>query len=117
MQAASLCIIPAMPENRIHNFNAGPAALPLPVLERVQNELTEFPGAGMSVMEMSHRSAQFEAINDGASEGIKKLLGLGDEKRRAVGGRVQRLVVWRLINFQSRLGANRTRRQSSGHRL
>jgi len=79
MQAASLCIIPAMPQNRIHNFNAGPAALPLPVLERVQNELLELPGAGMSVMEMSHRSAQFEAINDGASNGIKKLLGLGDE--------------------------------------
>ena len=69
-----------MPEqNRIHNFNAGPAALPLPVLERVQSELLCLPGAGMSVMELSHRSSNFEAINDAAENGIKKLLGLGDE--------------------------------------
>ncbi len=79
MQLAGLCIIPAMPQNRIHNFNAGPAALPLPVLERVKNELICLPDAGMSVMEMSHRSAQFEAINNGASQGIKNLLGLGAE--------------------------------------
>ena len=79
MQMRALGIISAMPEKRIHNFNAGPAALPLPVLERVQEELIALPEAGMSVMEMSHRSSQFEAINDAAANGIKKLLGLNDE--------------------------------------
>lgn len=82
-QSRALCIIGLMPDTqnpaRIHNFNAGPAALPLPVLERVQNELLCLPGAGMSVMELSHRSATFEAINDAAENGIKKLLGLGEE--------------------------------------
>lgn len=68
-----------MPQGRKHNFNAGPAVLPLPVLERVQAELVDLPGAGMSVMEMSHRSAQFEAINDNAEAAIKKLLGAGDD--------------------------------------
>jgi phosphoserine aminotransferase len=62
---------------RKHNFNAGPAVLPLPVLERVQAELVDLPGAGMSVMEMSHRSKEFEAINDHAAQAIKDLLGIG----------------------------------------
>ena len=42
--------------NRICNFNAGPAALPLPVLEQVQAEFLDYQGSGMSVTEMSHRS-------------------------------------------------------------
>lgn len=66
-------------QSRIHNFNAGPAALPLPVLERVQSELLSLPDAGMSVMELSHRSSTFEAYNDAAEKGIRKLLGLSDE--------------------------------------
>jgi phosphoserine aminotransferase len=41
---------------RIHNFSAGPAVLPLPVLEQAQRELLGLPGVGMSVMEISHRS-------------------------------------------------------------
>ena len=40
---------------RVHNFGAGPAALPVPVLERVQAELLDYAGTGMSVLEMSHR--------------------------------------------------------------
>jgi phosphoserine aminotransferase len=76
-------IIALMPnttfQQRVHNFNAGPAALPLAVLERVQAELTNLNGAGMSVIEMSHRAPAFEAINDHASAAIKKLLGVGDE--------------------------------------
>lgn len=47
---------------RVHNFNPGPSALPLAVLEKVQAELLDYPGTGMSVMEMSHRSKDFEAI-------------------------------------------------------
>jgi phosphoserine aminotransferase len=61
---------------RIHNFNAGPAALPLPVLEQVQRELIELPRGGMSVMELSHRSKEFEAIRDRAENGLRRLMGI-----------------------------------------
>src|SRR5699024_7005415 len=47
---------------RVHNFAAGPAALPLEVLERAQSEFTDFNGLGMSVMEISHRSKDFVAV-------------------------------------------------------
>lgn len=64
---------------RIYNFNAGPAVLPLSVLERAQAEFIEFSTAGMSVMEMSHRSKGFEAINNGAEAALRRLLGISDE--------------------------------------
>jgi phosphoserine aminotransferase len=51
---------------RIHNFCAGPCTLPLDVLEEVQNELLDFEGSGMSVIEMSHRSAEYEAVHEEA---------------------------------------------------
>ena len=51
-----------MSSNRIHNFAAGPAVLPVPVLEQVQRELLALPGVGMSILEISHRSKTFEAI-------------------------------------------------------
>ena len=66
---------------RIHNFNAGPAVLPLPVLERVQNELLELPHQGASVMELSHRSPAFEAIIHSAENRLRALLGLPDDFR------------------------------------
>jgi phosphoserine aminotransferase len=59
---------------RIYNFNAGPSPMPLAVLEKAQSELTEMPGAGMSVMEMSHRSKEFQSIIDEAEAGIRRLL-------------------------------------------
>jgi phosphoserine aminotransferase len=65
--------------NRVHNFGAGPAALPVPVLERVQAEMLDYAGTGMSVMEMSHRSAAFEAIIQGAEADLRSLLGLGGD--------------------------------------
>jgi phosphoserine aminotransferase len=64
---------------RIHNFGAGPAALPLPVLERVQAELLDYAGTGMSVLEMSHRSAAFEGIIQKAEEDLRALAGLGSD--------------------------------------
>ena len=64
---------------RIHNFNAGPAALPLPVLERAQAELLEYNAQGMSIMEMSHRSKAYEAIVNGAIANIRQLMGVPDE--------------------------------------
>lgn len=64
--------------NRIFNFNAGPAALPLPVLEEIQLELLDFHGTGMSVLEISHRSKPFEAVLDDAMARIKRLLKLDE---------------------------------------
>ena len=63
-----------MSEQRLYNFSAGPAALPLPVLKKAQEELLCLPGAGASVMEISHRSKTFEAILDAAEANIRSLL-------------------------------------------
>ncbi|MDX9872769.1 MAG: 3-phosphoserine/phosphohydroxythreonine transaminase [Clostridia bacterium] len=60
--------------NRAFNFNAGPAALPLAVLEKAQSELVNFKGTGMSVMEMSHRSTEYEEIHNKAIALLKELL-------------------------------------------
>ena len=59
---------------RVYNFAAGPAALPLSVLEKAQKELTDLHGTGMSVMEMSHRSSTFQAIADDAEARLRRLL-------------------------------------------
>ena len=64
--------------DRVHNFSAGPAALPLPVLEEAQRDLVCYPGAGASVMEISHRSKAFAEIHERAKNNIKTLFGLGD---------------------------------------
>jgi phosphoserine aminotransferase len=61
---------------RIFNFSAGPAVLPLPVLEEAQRELVSLPGVGMSVMEISHRSKAFDEIIGRAESGLRELLGL-----------------------------------------
>lgn len=67
---------------RVYNFNPGPSALPLPVLEKVQQELLDYRGTGISVMEMSHRSPQFEEINREAEALVLQNAGLsGDEYR------------------------------------
>jgi phosphoserine aminotransferase len=64
------------PIKRVHNFNAGPSALPLPVLETAQAELLDYQGCGMSVMEMSHRSKEFESIIQTAEADLRELLGI-----------------------------------------
>jgi phosphoserine aminotransferase len=64
--------------NRTHNFNAGPAVLPLPVLEQAQGEMLNYRGSGMSVMEMSHRSAHFEGIIQQTEADLRTLLGIPD---------------------------------------
>jgi len=64
---------------RVFNFNAGPAALPLAVLERIREELLDWRGTGMSVMEMSHRSPEFESINAAAEAGLRKHLAIPEE--------------------------------------
>ncbi len=64
---------------RVFNFSAGPAALPLPVLQQVQEELLCLPGAGASVMEISHRSTAFVDILHDAENSLRSLLGIGDD--------------------------------------
>ena len=61
---------------RVFNFNPGPAVLPLEVLEQAQSELLDFRGTGMSVMEISHRSKEFEAVIQTAEADIRELLGI-----------------------------------------
>ena len=64
--------------NRVKNFNAGPAALPLPALERAREEFLDFAGSGMSVMEHSHRGKEYEACHDEATALLKELLAVPD---------------------------------------
>ena len=61
---------------RIFNFSAGPAVIPLPVLEEAQRDLLALPGIGMSVMEISHRSKTFDEIIQGADAGLRELLNI-----------------------------------------
>jgi phosphoserine aminotransferase len=68
-------------EQRCHNFSAGPAGLPLAVLEEVQRDLLCYPGAGASVMEISHRSKTFDAIHASAKDNIRQLLNLPENYR------------------------------------
>jgi phosphoserine aminotransferase len=72
-----------MKANRIYNFNPGPAALPLSVLEEIQESFLNFKGTGMSVVEMSHRSKEFEAVLNDAVARTKRLLKL-DERYQVV---------------------------------
>src|SRR5205085_11567600 len=61
---------------RIFNFSAGPAVLPVPVLEQARDEMLSLPGVGMSVMEISHRSPTFDEIHKSAIQGMRELLGI-----------------------------------------
>jgi phosphoserine aminotransferase len=64
---------------RAFNFGAGPATLPLAVLERIREELLDYQGSGMSVMELSHRSPEYEAINEKTEQGLRKLLSIPED--------------------------------------
>ncbi len=65
--------------SRAYNFSAGPAVLPLEVLQDAQKNLVDYKGCGMSVMEMSHRGKDYDAIHQEAIATFKELCGLGDE--------------------------------------
>jgi phosphoserine aminotransferase len=64
---------------RIHNFSAGPAVLPLEVLEQVQEHLLALPGVGMSVLEISHRSKAFDDIIEGCEADMRTLAGIPED--------------------------------------
>ena len=67
--------------NRVYNFSAGPAALPEVVLQRAQAELLDWQGSGMSVMEVSHRSAEFVECASRAETNLRRLLGIPENYR------------------------------------
>jgi len=64
--------------NRKYNFFAGPATLPLPVLEQVRDELVDYNGIGLSLIETSHRSKEYDQVHNGAIALIKELLAVPD---------------------------------------
>ena len=64
--------------NRVYNFSAGPSVLPLPVLEKVKEDLLNYQGSGQSVMEMSHRSTYFKKIIEDAEADLRELLNIPD---------------------------------------
>jgi phosphoserine aminotransferase len=61
--------------HRVHNFGAGPAALPLPVLERVQGELLDYRGSGVSILESSHRGKLYGEVHERAMARLRELVG------------------------------------------
>ena len=64
--------------SRVYNFSAGPAVLPEPVLKEVADEMMDYQGTGMSVMEMSHRSPEFQKIIDDAEQDLRDLMNIPD---------------------------------------
>ena len=65
--------------SRVHNFSAGPAALPEPVLERIREDIPDWSGTGMSVMEVSHRGRDFVETAEKAESDLRELLGVSDD--------------------------------------
>lgn len=65
--------------NRSHNFSAGPAILPVEVLQKAKEELLDYQDTGSSIMEMSHRGPEYTEVDAQARQRLTKLLGLGDE--------------------------------------
>lgn len=66
-------------DNRIYNFSAGPAVMPVEVLKEAQEDFVSYKGTGMSVMEMSHRSKTYDGIIKTAEKDLRTLLNIGDD--------------------------------------
>lgn len=64
---------------RVHNFSAGPATLPLEILQKAQSELVDYQGTGTSIMEKSHRGPEYTKVDAEARERLSRILGLGDD--------------------------------------
>ena len=64
--------------SRVYNFSAGPAVLPEEVLREAADEMLDYRGTGMSVMEMSHRSKAYQTIIDEAEADLRTLMGIPD---------------------------------------
>ena len=68
-----------MEADRVYNFNPGPSTLPLEVLHEAKEEFLSFDHSGMSILEISHRSKEYDAVHNQAKADIKELMGLGDD--------------------------------------
>ena len=62
-----------MGNNQVYNFGAGPAMLPIPVMQQIQEEFLDYRGMGVSVIEISHRSKEFDEVINRCDELIKEL--------------------------------------------
>ena len=78
--------------SRVYNFSAGPAMLPEAVLQRAQAELTDWHGAGASIMEMSHRGKEFVSVHAEAERDVRDLLGVPDSYKCSFARRSHRTV-------------------------
>jgi phosphoserine aminotransferase len=67
--------------NRVHNFSAGPAVLPLSVVEQLSAALPNFQNTGLGLMELSHRSPTFDAVHRSAEDRLRRLLGIPSDYR------------------------------------
>ena len=65
--------------DRVYNFSAGPSQLPVEVLKKASDEMLSWNGTGMSVMEMSHRTKEFESIITGAEDLLRELMGIPED--------------------------------------
>ena len=65
--------------SRVYNFSAGPAALPLEVLETIRNDIPDWQGTGMSIMEISHRSKEFIEVAERCETNLRSLLSVPDD--------------------------------------
>ena len=81
----------------ISNFNAGPSTLPLPALEEAAAEFVEFKGKGMSIIEMSHRSKEYDEVHVEATALIKELLGVPDNYHVLFLGGGATMQLWTLV--------------------
>jgi phosphoserine aminotransferase len=89
--------------NRVFNFNPGPSTLPLDVLKKVQEELLDFQNTGMSVMEISHRSPEYDKVHNDAITLVKELMGINDSyKVMFVGGGASTQFAYIPMNFLSK---------------
>ena len=68
-----------MEHGRVYNFSAGPCCLPLDILKKAQENLLNFQGTGMSIMEISHRNKAYAKVWNDARNGLRKLLGIPEE--------------------------------------
>ena len=66
-------------QERVYNFSAGPAVLPVSVLEQARDEMLSLPGVGASVLEISHRSATFTEIIESTEANLRKLLNIPED--------------------------------------
>jgi len=68
-----------MEHGRVYNFSAGPCCLPLEILKKAQEDMLNFAGTGMSIMEMSHRNKEYAKVWNNARTGFRKLIGIPEE--------------------------------------